>query len=1236
MQRVILIWGFLVLCGISSFSWADPLLNVWGKQELILFDATQNQTPNSTERFGTLNLKEGLRRLQSHDFSNLKNFSANAELAWVTQEKSLVADAQNFIWPTDFSQEAQGWAGQGSQYVWRRQSSGQPTSLSLDLTATIAKQPFQFNYYDELWIDYTPTLGVNQCGMQLQFQALLQPYDKKKPPKTFTANTLDKVNLKVLEMLDASHAAFKARDYSYLMGRVLGLAPDEDWRFVQDKKNTVVQQRMHLKLDNVNALEIAFAEGAGVERINLLVSRKDSHGGGELLEFGGLSPLATLADGRSGVRLDLHNALAQRFPREWEENSKQVKTNHFYLQEVFLFFPGDAQTVVASKPVRKLTVLGLAKDAQTLWQASPYANSLYWVDEGSQKSLTLTDSVMGINASRQRLAVDIRKLSTMTDVDLAKANLILYPPEAAASCAVRIDEIRAVRIYNDQVPTFAENLEGWVRSRGGPFVQMLPKQGQVEQPGILNFLPLTAFSLVKNAKLKTQKHLPSEPPEIALEIKPIGANVSIPYFRVLTEAGKDVALENRRISISNGATLAFKGSEPTVSRDGDSLVLNGDSDSLEITWPMATRLFENTWFYFGVKEGAEQLAYMSLTAEFADGHQILRRVEPNKPLRIDSGGALLTKLRLSLALSAKPYRVKLRELAIFSPKIATYGEARMLALPFAMNVKLKPSLTEGTQRLMESAPGYVTGLLGNKAVRFVTSLDKPLDWVQGFNLGFRFPLGLANEGKCPLTMQLNWTGGHTLRQFCPENMEGSIFLPLANLLGAENQGRNLGALKSIEWIVKASDSRIGGVQEAFSLNFSVEGWAMVSAMDQIRLSPLFKAGKEDVYAEMPKLENALSSFYSKRFWLPLGTATLDNIAAIEGEILPAKHPLFTLNKIVAEPNQPIDLTRWVNLPDPPALNASPLWTKLLLLVSIIALVWAAWKKRWWSMGGLGCISLGMGKVLFGLARFTIQGLIRLLWRLLPWLNLMVGVFALVPGLWLVGRLGASIQGAMVLSGLVLVLWGVCSHLRGGTSHIWLEKGWIALTLSAGCAALSFGNFGLQYGAAWGLLPLMGTIYALLPMIYQRLLLWWKDKRHLFLLSVWAALTLLLYVIGLILKMGSDEKYFFTLGGMTMVMVVRELFLVVKPRFRKAFPNIANLVYGGVGSLYFSGAVVLLVGTATMLSLKLEPIAERLAVVAYYCLVVGTVLEVVALQRNHRDHSANKETLVAHPIETTSK
>ena len=71
--------------------------------------------------------------------------------------------------------------------------------------------------------------------------------------------------------------------------------------------------------------------------------------------------------------------------------------------------------------------------------------------------------------------------------------------------------------------------------------------------------------------------------------------------------------------------------------------------------------------------------------------------------------------------------------------------------------------------------------------------------------------------------------------------------------------------------------------------------------------------------------------------------------------------------------------------------------------------------------------------------------------------------------------------------------------------------------------------------------------------------------------------------------------------------------MLEPRCRKLFPAAAERVYGGAGSLYFSAALGMLVATAVALSFKFEPLAEQLAIVVYYCLVIGTVKEIWALR-----------------------
>ena len=82
---------------------------------------------------------------------------------------------------------------------------------------------------------------------------------------------------------------------------------------------------------------------------------------------------------------------------------------------------------------------------------------------------------------------------------------------------------------------------------------------------------------------------------------------------------------------------------------------------------------------------------------------------------------------------------------------------------------------------------------------------------------------------------------------------------------------------------------------------------------------------------------------------------------------------------------------------------------------------------------------------------------------------------------------------------------------------------------------------------------------------------------------------------------------------------------LQPWIEQQWSEVADKVYGGSGTHYFSGFIVVLVGVATMLMFKLEPVAEQLAVIGYYMLVVGTILEIRSL-RNERSDEIGKNMI----------
>ena len=115
--------------------------------------------------------------------------------------------------------------------------------------------------------------------------------------------------------------------------------------------------------------------------------------------------------------------------------------------------------------------------------------------------------------------------------------------------------------------------------------------------------------------------------------------------------------------------------------------------------------------------------------------------------------------------------------------------------------------------------------------------------------------------------------------------------------------------------------------------------------------------------------------------------------------------------------------------------------------------------------------------------------------------------------------------------------------------------------------------------------------------------------------LWSIVTLSLYVGGVLLHGMQAENYYFTFGGMAVVMSWRALVEYCKPSVGSRWPRLSKKVYSGAGTKYFSGFIVILVGVAVMLMLKLDPIAEQLAVIGYYLLVVGVVLEILDLRKD---------------------
>ncbi len=1213
-----------VLSGLTivTTSAEDPAL----QQMLPLYDVPPANNLAVAER-SQAEREQRFEKLQSGAYGKLENFTAKARLVFKTDKWPMVAEARAFTLESPVATRASEWRKEGMLYVWRSDMDARALPLTIPIVPEKDAKPFHLDDFNEFWLDYTSSPGVPLCTPQIKFQASILPYTgDSRALQDFVTRTGDvPYLLETLATIDATRANWKEKEYGYLVGRVLGLAHDEDWRYVQSQKNVVMQRRLHVQLDNVDVLDISLSPGTKVERINLMVGREDDYRAGELVEFADVQQNFSLSEGRQGIRLNLREALEERFANEWAENVKDPGKHHFYLQEVFIFISGEAHAIGKAKPIHRLVFLG--NDTGEKTQKS----------QSTLRQQTLASNVIGVNAYRQRMVVGLRKLAEKGEADLKKAELRLLPPPGASFCTIRIEGVRAVSTYNGSVPVFARMVEDWSRRWGGIFNLTAPQQDQIEHPGIVAYLP---FSMLTHPEIKyVDGEDADEEGNRDVSDSLLKARQPLLLYRILGNDRKAVTPDRRRLVSSNGATLGSAGKMPHAIVEGDLLVLEGRSQALEIAWPLAARINENTRLYFGVAEGVEQIGDITLALDLADGSIIRRRVVPNQPLRLIERVAEIRHVRLRILPAVTPYRFKLREIALFAPSAASYAQAFTIRLPIQYSVVPKPVLQSTHTSVLEARPGRVAGLVAGltagEPLRFSTPLDPALDWVRGVRLNYRLPSTYADGKVCPLTLQFIWANGKTERQVCFKKLDGALFIPIASWLGAGDKLQNFGALQSIDWTLRLSGRSNRDLTESFDLQFSVEGWAMLSAADHLRLSPLFYAGRRAVFADAEHVKEIAAGRNSQKNWVPLEEKALSRMLSIKDQIQPVDHWLFTLDQVVAEPKRPMIWERWRELTELPTQYAPPRWPKWLIWASATLVAWATWKKGWWSPSKVWALGKGGVKVFIRVMRWMLGVAGRWGWRALPNINLAIGVLALGPGLWLAGQLGLGFTGVMVLAASGLVVWGTYCHWReqmgqrGSSTMMNVRLG--ILVVSLGCGIWSLGKYKLGVEALWGFLPLFGAVYVLLPALYRFGQWLARNYRGYVSLGGWFMLTLTLYGVGLLVKVGGGENYFFIFGGLAAFFALRAGLLAIEPRLRGFFPVAAKHVYGGAGSLYFTGALVMLVTTAVVLSVGLQPIAEQLAIIVYYFLVVGTVLEILALRRQSRKEASEAGNTTAKDI-----
>lgn len=1017
--------------------------------------------------------------------------------------------------------------------------------------------------FNELWFDYRDIGGSDNCELSFKADALASTAQKSTVSLKLTGG--DKIaKWSPALRVQAASMAWLPKDNLYLAKRVLGMKFDEVWRYKQDGEKTVVQRRFQQSLDGLEALDFQFLPGTQIVGINLHVAHGDRRTADTVIPWDAIPhQIESTADGLMRVRLLID---------EWLKQNDNANGNpqKIFLMEAVAFLGGEAGEIAQSRPLKEVVF---------------WANETTDASEPSAKEL---NNVLAVRAESlapgyKRWIIDLRQLSRSKwfDVHLGRATLTIRQRDQALQCALQPLALRLVSLANGKEPRHIAEMRRWSSLYGGPFDVADPLKKQVEWAETDAYVPLSL--------------LPDRP-------YPEPNKINMPEWGL-------------QFFVTRGWG-AF--------HSPDGFTFNGQGGWIETTWELPNVLTQAlSTIYLRIPQGAEHVRSGQAQIDFSGGSGASINFLPNRPIQLGSAvsGKRIARITLHLEMDDSPATLKMQELALFHTFLISQEEAFSARRPFWEFLPLRAE--ENSERI--NGKPFLGELVvhgvaeSGKALPKVwrTSVDTLAKNLAAVKVGY--VLSELPHETCWLTLRARTERKQTSLTLCPAGTQGELIQPLAQIV------KELGA----EETVLAFEWEANPYHATAPITFNIQTQLGLSSLPSLRELlmhnfPVHVSGKIHFPVAAANADDFLKGENGR---LDFGQIKLEPRQTLNIE---ATHsPYFQLNKFIFESGRPLtteDMSQLFPPENRPSDRPARL-TKLALLAALGGATWLLWRRGVWQKSG---------KVLwFGMVGL-VKGLGILSGRFLLWGAAAVyakrravnraALLAAFPSAWLLAKLGGGIYlDALLGFAAMFSVAAIWHEMRWGSREMTFTNNpppdgvtpheflvfLLVTCMGLGWAAWAQGK-GLSLFTA--LAPLAGVPYFCLA--------WWKKSLSgarsqaggVLMLS---GVTVALYALGLLQHYAQGENYFFTFGGIVAVFSWRAFMRYMRESVFCSRPTWAIIIYGGRGSIYFFGAFVFLVITAGILMLNLAPLAEQVAVIVYYFLVVGTILEILALRRDAR-------------------
>jgi hypothetical protein len=1040
--------------------------------------------------------------------------------------------------------------------------------------------------------------------------------------------------LKPVEALNVKSERWEKKDFSYTIDKILGRPIDTTWRYSSDNSKTLLHRRFNKDLTAIEAMDFAFSPEIDATQVNLTLRI-----GQKTIEWKELPRRLLKVKERDILRIKIGELIRNNF-------SKKEKNN---LKEIVISVPQKMGTVARNKPMKEIIFLS----------HEVYENDTIAKNPVSTRSiddvLHLSSRIEHLTQNRKRLVIDMRELQKKLNWDAKIHSMVLItrPQNPESPAAFDLESVRVASPLEEERPLFIDAKKQMLSKWGGPFLNPGDEHQSIEWPRVHAYLSF---------KKGEQKGLPfifDKNQNKTIGIQPGNEN---------PDGLQNLSMDKNIDSLVRfrGATVHAHPHLSSWSSESDGLTLEGEGEGegkwIEINWPVQIKLKNSARFFLGISEGAKTIRSMQITP-FSRGRP-LKQIQafPNLPRYLDVANGEIDGFKIHMLLHKNSFKLKLDEMVVFQSIAVSPAQALDIPIPLWNETPLIP-------KDIKSLPGtQISVNQGNlRAIIFpetntlntftwTTDINRNVDGIERIKINYQAPSTIIATHPCWLELTLVSPEHEAKKTVCPKLSSGQIIIPAYDLFhGSEMPSDDV--IKFITWKISFKDPTDSKQPLVFGMTVTLEGVKFLPLKQELIQHSVLEWQGQKIFPTF-LADRSSADLLSGQNVVKLGNLSINDASEANLNLKFSNHPYIDVHSVVFEKLEPIApkllASFWAPFieKNPPVIQLLP---KFLPLLITSALLWWGWKRGWhkfiwkWRKSWWG---LFWGKIKPLSQRFP---------RLIQnadkgfLFNRILGLVLLVPGLLIVGRLIERNIGKFALGGIIVLLIGVLWHElrcwlsaspkaddisqsnhRGENGSLF--KNWIfgvnkqfpPFLYLVAAMGLSWISFSLGHGndLALSFLPPLGLIYFYIPWLTElfkgKLRFWLTTATGLYLLGV----------IGLLIKWKGGADFFFILAGIAVVLVWRNLIPHIRPRLEPRWPNFADKVFGGAGTPYLAGFLLTLLVSIIFLIIRLKPVAEQIAVVGYYMLVVGVFLEI----RNLRNKNQNpgKEDEVISTGEYTSR